>query len=182
MAEGALARIDLTGAPLQLMAHDAPGVLADGLLGIDVSAGSVEGTVHTVVQVMLDDDRPGFDRTLLDGPLLADVIDAGGSLVARELLDHDRFRRELLAEREQGVEERRGVLVLTGGEPPPPWIRLAFLPVALPATARCSLVVARSTAEELLAGVEAATGAGEMTDDERAAAVATIGHLHPGPR
>ena len=105
MAEVVLARIDLTGAPLQLMAHDVPGVLADGVLGVDVRAGSVEGADHTVVQVMLDDDRPGFDRTLLDGPLLADVVDAAGSLAARELLDHDRFRQELRAEREQ---RRRG--------------------------------------------------------------------------
>ena len=182
MAEVVLARIDLTGAPSQLMAHDAPGVLSEGLLGVDVRAGSVEGTDQTVVQVMLDDDRPGFDPTLLDAPLLADVVDATGSLAARELLDHDRFRQELRTEREQGVEERRGVLVLTGGELPPPWIRLAFLPIALPATVGGSLVLTRTTAEALQAGVDAAAAAGEMTDGEHAAAVATIEHLHPGPR
>ena len=74
------------------------------------------------------------------------------------------------------------MLVLTGGELPPPWIRLAFLPIALSATVGGSLVLTRTTAESLLAGVEAATAAGEMTDGERAAAVATIEHLHPGPR
>ncbi len=125
--------------------------------------------------------RPSIARcwTLRSWPI---VVDAAGSLAARELLDHDRFRQELLAEREGGVEERRGVLVLTGGELPPPWIRLAFLPVALSATAGSSLVLARTTAEVLLAGVEAATAAGEMTDGERAAAIATIEHLHPGSR
>lgn len=180
MAEVVLARVDLTGEPLRHMADDAPAVLAHGVLGVDISAGSVDGTDHTVVQVMLDDDRPGFDHTLLDSPLLADIVGADSSLAARELLDHDRFRRELRAERDDGVEERRGVLVLTDGELPPPWIRLAFLPVALSATVGCSMVLTSATAEELLAGVDAATSAGEMTDGERAAAVATIEHLHPG--
>ena len=70
------------------------------------------------------------------------------------------------------------MLVLTRGELPPPWIRLAFLPVALSATAGGWLVLSRTTAEIAAGRVEAATAASEMTDGEHATAAPTIERLH----
>ncbi len=73
----------------------------------------------------------------------------------------------------------RGVLVLTDGELPPPWVRLAFLPVALDTTAALTLVVRRTTVGNLIAGVERAYSAGELTDSERSTALTSIEQRHP---
>jgi hypothetical protein len=134
-----------------------------------------------VVQVMLDDDRPGFDPSLFDAPLLVEVTDAQGALLARELVDHDEFRRALQAEREAGRSERRGVLLLTRGELPPPWIRLCFLATPLPESAGGQLVLGRTSVDELVAGVERSAAEGAVTDAERRTALTTIEHLHGPP-
>ncbi len=181
-----LLRIEMTGAPLQALPEAAHRAAAAGLVGVDVTARSVEGVAHTVVQALFDDDRPGFDRSLLDGPLVADlltpstgVLDGGADVLDRALFDHDEFRRRLLTEREAGESITRGVLVLTDGEVPPPWIRLAFLPVELSRTAGAELVVRRSSVEELAAAVDAAHASGVLTDDQRAVGRMSIEQFHP---
>ena len=113
------------------MAGEPGATLVPELVGIDVTRRAVDGVEHTVVQVLLDDDRPDFAPAFYDAPIVADVVHPDGSVVARELLDHDRFRRQLAAEREEGRSERRGVLLLDDGQVPEPWVRLAFLPVPL---------------------------------------------------
>lgn len=168
-----LARVALTGTPLRVEADGSTGALGPGLLGVDVAAAAVDGAPHTVVQVLLDDDAAGFDRTLLDGLLVAEVLD-DDAVRAREPFDHDAFRRRLQAERDAGERTTRGVLLLTGGELPPPWIRLAFLPVAMADTAGAALVIRRTTPAELVAGVEEAYALGELTDDERRSVLTVI--------
>lgn len=174
-----LLRLELTGAPLRMTSEDGPSTSTPGLLGVDVAPREVDGVAHTVVQVLFDDDTPGFDAALLDAPLIADLVEGDGTVVARELLDHDRFRRQLRAERDLGRSNLRGVLVLTGGSLPPPWVRLAFLPVDVAVTAGRQLVLRRSSVPDLLAGVDAAYAAGELTDDERRTAVTSVEQRHP---
>jgi hypothetical protein len=180
-----VARIPLTGHPVRVERGAAPEVpgadlLGIDLFGVDVAGRDVDGSPHTVVQVLLDDDASGFDRTLLDGLLVAEVLD-GDTVRAREPFDHDAFRRRLHAEREAGERTTRGVLLLTGGELPPPWIRLAFLPVAIADTAGAVLVVRRTTPAELVAGVEEAHALGELTDDEHLSVLTVIDqHLPAG--
>jgi hypothetical protein len=70
--------------------------------------------------------------------------------------------------------------LLTDGELPPPWIRLCFLPLALTAGAGATLVLRRTTVEDLVAGVERSAAEGAITDNERVAALTAIEHLH-GP-
>ncbi len=173
-----LLNIELTGAPVRVTFEHDPAV-APGLLGVDVAAREIDGVDHTVVQVLLDDDAPGFDDSLLAAPVVVDLVAADGVVLARELLDHDQFRRQLRAERELGRSTLRGVLVLTDGALPPPWVRLAFLPVELSGTATTRLVLRRSTVPDLLAGVEAAHSAGELTDDGRRTAITSIEQRHP---
>jgi hypothetical protein len=132
-----------------------------------------------VVQVLLDDDHPDFDPALLDQPLVAELHGPDGSLVAREPFDHDRFRRQLLAERDAGESVTRGVLVLTGGELPPAWVRLAFLPVPVAATGDLALTVARTSVTELIGGLDDAYARGEVTDQERQAVIVAISQRHP---
>jgi hypothetical protein len=175
-----LARITLTGAPVRVERVNGSSTLSTDVLGIDVAERIIDDVAHTVVQVMLDDDRPGFDPTLFDAPVLAEVTGGDGALLARELIDHDRFRRALRAERDAGRSERRGVLLLTDGELPPPWIRLCFLPLALTAGAGATLVLRRTTVEDLVAGVERSAAEGAIADNERVAALTAIEHLH-GP-
>src|SRR3546814_6945504 len=57
---------------------------------------------------------------------------------------HDRFRHDLRADQEAGGRVLRGVLVLTGGELPPPHVRLAFLPGSVSGTAGTTLAVVRT--------------------------------------
>jgi len=173
-----LIRAELGGGPgRSMVAPGSPGG-RDGLVGVDVSPRDVDGVAHTVVQLLLDDDVPGFDRGLLDGPMVAELAD-GDRVVAREAFDHDVFRRRLLAERQAGTSTTRGILVLTEGEPPPPWVRLAFLPVAIESTAGQTLRIVTTTVPELLAGVDEAYGRGEVTDEERRALIVSIEQRHP---
>jgi hypothetical protein len=150
-----------------------------GLLGVDVRARRLDEQDHTVVQILLDDDRPDFDRSLLDAPVVAELSGPDGTIVAREPFDHDAFRRRLQDERTAGESVTRGILVLTDGELPPPWVRLAFLPVPLPATAGLVLRIARTTVTELVDGVDQAYARGEVTDQERQAVIVTITQRHP---
>ena len=173
-------QLELDGGPRRELADDdqrAP----TGLVGVDVAETRVDGSPRTVVQLLLDDDQPGFDRTLLDAPIVAEVVGPDGGPVAREPFDHDEFRRRLVAEREAGESTTRGVLLLTDGEPPPPWVRLAFLPVPLERTRGTRLVLRRTTVEELRDGVEQAHAAGSVDDRERQALLTVIGQLHPEP-
>lgn len=173
---------ELHGEPVRVLAADDPRLTAVGLAGVEVVGRRIEERDHTVVQVLLDDDAPGFDTTLLDAPVVVDVVAADGTLITRELLDHDATRRQLQAERLAGRSEIRGVLVLTDGELPPPWVRLAFVPLPLEATAGTRMVLRRTSVQELLAGVEAAFVAGEMTDQQRQVAIRTIDQRHPPQR
>lgn len=176
-----LATVDLLGAPTQVMSgHDTPGArLSPDVAGVDVRPTLIEGAEHTVVQVLLDDDRPDFDPGLYEAPIVVELLDRSSEVVARELLDHDAFRRALHAERQQGESVRRGVLVLTGGELPARWVRLAFLPIPVASTAGTTLQLRRTSVAELVEGVERAAMAGSMTDGERNAASTAIEHLHP---
>ena len=171
-------QLELDGGPRRELTDDSQRE-ATGLVGVDVAETRVEGGSRTVVQLLLDDDRPGFDRTLLDAPVVAEVIGADGHALAREPFDHDAFRRRLLEERREGESVTRGVLLLTDGEPPPPWVRLAFLPLPIRATEGTRLVVRRTAVEELRAGVERAHAAGAVGDDERRALLTSIEQLHP---
>lgn len=178
-----LAQIELSGRPAQFLAEDErPAMGRHGILGIDVAGRTLDGREHTVVQVLLDDDRPGFDPTLLDGPLVAELRDPDGAVLTQEPFDHDRFRRQLQAEREAGESQTRGILVLTDGELPPSWVRLAFLPIEIGATAGSVLTVRRTTVTELLEGVDRAYERGEITDRERQALVVAIDQRHPDQR
>jgi hypothetical protein len=172
-----LLRVHMTGAPVRV---DATSSATPGVLGLDVARRDVDGMSYTVVQLLLDDDHPWFDRTLLDGAVVAELIsDADGGVLAREPFDHDEFRRRLQAERVAGESTTRGILVLHEGELPPPWIRLAFLPVDLAPTAGSTLVLRRTTPEELATGVEAAHLRGEITAAEREALLLTIDQHRP---
>jgi hypothetical protein len=158
------------------------------VVGVDVSARTIDGRHWTVVQLLLDDDDPLFDRELIDAPLVAEVRTHGHGrqshpvIVAVEPFDHDEFRNQLQRERDRGEATTRGVLVLTGGRLPPRYIRLAFLPVELAETAGCELAVRRTTVAELVAGAERAFAAGEITDDQRRDLLIAIEQRHPTPR
>lgn len=175
-----LTRIELSGRPVQTMAEDASSPMGrQGLLGVDVRGRTIDGADQTVVQILLDDDWPDFDRTLLDSPLVAELRTADGRVLAQEPFDHDAFRQRLLAEREAGESVARGVLVLTDGALPPPWVRLAFLPVTIESTAGATLTLRRTTVLKLLAALDDAYGRGEITDQERLAITMTIEQRHP---
>lgn len=175
-----LLRLELTGRTGQVQTPPGSPPHELGLLGVDVRTLELEGQPHLVVQALFDDDTPGFDHGLLHDPLVADVFDAGGGTVLRELFDHDRFRRALHADREAGENELRGVLVRTDGELPPHYVRLAFLPLRIEDTDGTVLVIRRAGVDELVAGVEVAHARGEVTDVEREAMLVTIEQRH-GP-
>lgn len=174
-----LIRAQLGGGPGRSMVAPGSAGARDGILGVDVAATSVDGQPQVAVQVLFDDDVPGFDRTLLDSPMVAELLDHDGAVMLREPFDHDRFRQQLHRERAAGESTTRGVLLLTNGELPPPWVRLAFLPVAIETTDGASLVVRRTTVAELNEGVEVAYGKGALTDDQRAAVLTSIAQRHP---
>lgn len=175
-----LLRLELPGGPVRALTEDSASAAATaGILGVDVTGREVDGAPRTVVQVLFDDDLPGFDRSLLDGPVVVELVGADDRPVVREPLDHDEFRRRLQREREAGESVARGVLVLTHGELPPPWVRLAFLPVDVAATAGTMLVVRRTTVDALVEGIEAAYRDGAVTDGERDGMLTMIEHLHP---
>lgn len=171
--------VELDGGPRRLIVEEPSAEVPAGVVGVDVAPRDIDGSAHTVVQVLLDDDVEGFDTTLLDAPLVAEVRGADGAVLARDLFDHDAFRRRLRVERDRGRSVARGVMLLEHGALPPPWVRLAFLPVALADTAGSTLHVADSTVERLRAGIESAHAAGELTDDERITALRTLEHRHP---
>lgn len=176
--------LDLDGGPVQVLASDRSAAAGPhGVVGVDVAARTIDGVHWTVVQLLLDDDHPLFDRTLLDAPLVAELggRHGDGAVLALEAFDHDAFRRRLLHEHTEGVASTRGVLVLTGGQLPPPYVRLAFLPMELAETAGARLVVRRTTVAELVAGVEHAFGAGTISEDERRALLVSIEQRHPTP-
>lgn len=170
-----LLRFPLTGRAVRV-GTEGSGAPAEavGVLGVDVAPTTIDDRPYVVVQVLFDDGRPTFDRGLLDEPLVAELVDSAGHVTLREPFDHDQFRRTLQRERHAGQETTRGVLILTHGELPPPWIRLAFLPLDLAQTEGSTLVVRRTTLDELLAGVDASYEAGEIGDDERRALVIAI--------
>ena len=171
-------QLELDGGPRREITDDRQRATS-GLVGVDVAGTTVDGTPRTVVQLLLDDDQPGFDRTLLDAPIVAEVISSEGTPLVREPFDHDEFRRQLLVERQAGESTTRGVLLLTDGEPPPPWVRLAFLPLPLEQTAGTRLVLRRTTVDELRDGVERAHADGSIDDRERHGLLTVIGQLHP---
>lgn len=174
-----LLRTDLPGRPMQV--ETAPGSVPfeRGILGIAVSPKDIEGSEHTVVQLLLDDDQAGFDRALLDCPMVAELRTPAGDVITRELFDHDRFRSQLHQERQAGGNELRGVLVLTGGELPPPYIRLAFLAVPVTDTGGCSLFVVRTERDDLLAAIDAGHADGSLTDREHRGLRTTVEQRHP---
>ncbi|MCB0971359.1 MAG: hypothetical protein KDA97_07565 [Acidimicrobiales bacterium] len=182
-----LISLELAGGPAQVLAAAIDRPTAAGLVGVDVAAATIDGHATTVVQLLLDDDHPGFDATLLDAPLVAELRthghgpDASPVVLALEPLDHDAFRRRLAQEQADGASTTRGVLVRTGGQLPPPHVRLAFLPLEIAATAGTCLTVRRTTVAELVAGIEAAFARGEVTDDERRAVLVGIEQRHPTP-
>ena len=179
--ETELCRVELSGRPGQVT-FDGSDEGAGGLLGVDVAAREIDGSRFTVVQVLFDDDLPGFDPELLDGPLVAELLDVGAtgdSTLAREPFDNDRFRQRLLRERRAGESTLRGVLVLTEGELPPRWIRLAFLPVELGAAAGTALVVRRTTVLELVDGADQAMIAGAIGEDEHRSMLISIEQRYP---
>lgn len=175
-------RIELEG--VQLQRHCSPGSPAadHGILGASVSPKQVDGAAHMVVQLLLDDDLDDFDDDLLDGPLVAELRTPAGDLVTRELFDHDSFRRRLHAERQSGERNLHGVLVLTNGELPPHYIRLAFLRQPVDQTAGCILVIVRAERDSLLAGIEAGHANGAITDSERRSLLTSIDQRHPVQR
>jgi hypothetical protein len=174
-----LLRLELIGAPGRV--ETAPGSPAAerGIVGVDVRGMSIDGTAHTVVQVLFDDDVPGFERALLDQPLVAELRTPGGDVVVRDLFDHDRFRRDLHAEQQAGEANLRGVLVLPGGELPPHYIRLAFLPVPVDGTAGTTLAVVRTDVPELVMAVDDALEREEVSEAEHRALLTAIEQRHP---
>ena len=174
-----LLRVELSGVAAQ--AETAPGSEPYdlGVLGVAVHPKEIDGLEHTVVQMMFADDRSDFDPSLLECPLVAEVRTPAGDLIARELFDHDAFRRRLHAERQADGDELRGVLVLSDGELPPPYLRLSFLPVPLAATAHTTLSVVRSARNDLIDGVEAGFADGSLTDRQRRDLIVAIEQRHP---
>ncbi len=175
-----LLRLELTGREGQVTTPPGSPPHEIGLLGVDVSTLELEGEEHVVVQALFDDDTPGFDPALLHGPLVADLVDGEGTSVARELFDHESFRRDLAAEQEAGVDDLRGVVVRSGGELPPRYLRLAFLALPVADTDGATLVLRTADREELIAGVEVAHTRGEISDEERRSLLVTIEQRHPG--
>jgi len=199
----ALLRLALSGSSHRFHSDATSGVVEKvGILGVDISPRTVGDSHFTVVQVLLDDERPDGDRSLLSCPLVAEVTrpPAGGILdtvaaatleeseprlpsdpdvVASALFDHDAFRRKLKAETDAGESITRGVLVLDNGELPEPWARFAFVPIPLRVTAGLELRIYRSSVEELNSGVETAFAAGRVNEDERRNLLMSIDQHHP---
>ena len=174
-----LLKVELSGVAAQAETATGSDPYDLGVLGVAVHPKQFDGLEQTVVQMMFDDDRSGFDPSLIDCPLVAEVWSSAGDLVARELFDHDAFRRRLYAEREAEGDQLHGVLVLSEGELPPPYLRLAFLPVPLAGTAGHTLSVVRSARTELIDGIEAAFAEGSLTDRQRRHLIVAIEQRHP---
>lgn len=165
-----------------------------GILGVDISAKAVEGSNYTVVQLLVDDERPDGDTSILSCPLVAEITrpsvstpssgetsadQRAGDVVASALFDHVQFREKLRQEREAGENTTRGILVLDGGELPPRWARLAFVPIPLRLTAGLDLRIHRTNVEELNSEIESAFAAGRINEMERANLLVSIDQHHP---
>lgn len=174
-----LIRIRSMGRPAQMQTSPGEPPFEAGVLGVAMSPKEIDGTEHTVVQLMVDDDRPGFDEGLLHDPVLAEIRTPAGDVITRDLFDHDEFRQRLHAERAEGGEELRGVLLVTDGGLPPRYLRLAFLPVAVADTEDCDLVITRHDRDELLAAVDASHAGGALADHEHRALRITVEQRHP---
>ncbi len=184
-----LISLALSGGPAQIMVSDQSAVTGPhGVLGVDVASRTIDGHHWTVVQLLLDDDHPLFDRELLDAPVVAEVrthghADCGGPVAlprARAL------RPRRLPPPAPGRTGRRRVH--DPGRPRPyRWRAAAALraPRVPPDRAgpdrRSDLIVRRTTVAELVAGVEAAYAKGDITDDDRRALLITIEQRHPTP-
>jgi hypothetical protein len=177
-----LLRVELSGVDAQAETATGSDPYERGVLGISVGQKEIEGTDHTVVQVMFDEDRPGFDAALLECPLVAEVRTPAGDLISRDLFDHDAFRQRLRVDRDVGDNDLRGVLLLTDGELPPAYLRLAFLPTPLDHMGGCTLVVVRSERHDLEGAIEQGYGDGSLTDGEFRGLMATIEQRHPPRR
>lgn len=88
-------------------------------------------------------------------------------VVATALFDHYEFRRKLHEEREAGVDETHGILVLDGGDLPDRYVRFAFVPFSVRLTAGMDLRVYRTTVEDLTAKVEDAFAQGRINEADR---------------
>ena len=182
----ALLKFSLTGAGHRFHSDATSGVVEQiAVLGVDISPRTVGESNYTVVQMLLDDERPDGDLSLLSCPLVAEVTrpavmeDDEPDVVASALFDHDEFRQKLLEEQNAGESITRGVLVLNDGELPPRWTRLAFVPIPLRLTAGLDLRIYRSSVEELLEGVESAFAAGRINEAERLGLLTSIEQHHP---
>lgn len=174
-----LLRVQSMGRPMQMQTPPGSPAYLAGILGAALSPKMIDGVEHTVVQVMLDDDRPRFDRSLLDCPLVAEMRTPAGDLLTRELFDHDRFRHQLRDERDAGGNELRGVLLLTGGELPAPYLRLAFLGVPVADTDGYDLVISRFERDELIDAIDTARTDGSLEEHEHLGLTTTIQQRHP---
>lgn len=188
----ALLRFQLSGAAHRFHSDVTSGVVDKiGVLGVDISARTVGDTNYTVVQILLDDERPDGDLSLLSCPLVAEITRPPGpaqsesdelkesDVVASALFDHDQFRRKLKSEVDAKESVTKGVLLMDQGQLPEPWVRLAFVEIPLRITAGLELRIYRSTVEELLSGVESAYGVGRISDSERSALITSIEQHHP---
>ena len=174
-----LLRVELSGVAAQAETATGSDPYERGVLGISVDSKRIEGTDHTVMQVMFDDDRPGFDARTLECPLVAEIRSPAGDLITRELFDHDAFRQRLRVDRDTGDNDLRGVLLLTDGELPPAYLRFAFLDTPLARIGGCTLVVARSERVDLVASIEQGYGDGSLTDEEYQGLMTGIDQRHP---
>ncbi|MDZ7674509.1 MAG: hypothetical protein U5K30_05520 [Acidimicrobiales bacterium] len=174
-----LIRIRSMGTPAQVQTSPGDAPFEHGVLGVAMSPKEIDGVEHTVVQLMLDADRPGFDQTLLDGPVVAEIRTPAGDVVTRDLFDHDEFRHRLHAERAEGGDELRGVLLLTNGELPPRYLRLAFLTTPVADTDGCDLIITRHDRDELLEAVDESHANGALADHEHQSLRVTIEQRHP---
>jgi hypothetical protein len=172
-------RIRSAGRPAQVQTGPGSPEFERGVLGAAVSAKVIDGVERSVVQVMLDDDRPGFDAGLLDCPLLAEVRTPAGDVVARDLFDHDRFRRRLHDERAAGGDDLRGVLLMSEGELPPAYLRLAFLDVPVADTAGCDVVVARWEREAMVSALDGGREDGSLSGREHRGLLTMVEQRHP---
>lgn len=82
-------------------------------------------------------------------------------------------------EQQAGEPTLRGVLVLPGGELPPHYVRLAFLPVDVSGTAGTTLAVVRTDVPDLVMAVDDALERGEVTDAQHRALLTSIEQRHP---
>lgn len=106
------------------------------------------------------------DADLADGEG-AEPAEAEQKVVASALFDHYEFRKRLYDEREAGIDETHGILVLNDGMLPDRYVRFAFVPFSVRLTAGMDLRVYRTTVDELNAKVEEAFAEGRVNEADR---------------